>query len=325
MVAPVIPTSRLRAWRYQSDGSKCQQSQQPIATDIRDTLKLPSFGVRTEWQIDHSTFISIPGKGTSVLHCPSAQEVNTLYFRGDCGQKGRLVKERTVTPGICAPKLPTEMSFNAFDGLNVLESGLLPTEQPNLAPLGSVSKALSRGMLSLMGSWHQRSSSLDTPLMPRVDCGCDSCTHSSFSAAVYENLPTVQGLPDPGTSEGKAYYGNIGNVPLPQWCNPINGSFIRKHNLIPGDMHLPDSIKFNRLRHADDLAIDRSVEKSWQAAYTNEPICFDGPFTAELFKDSGVDYRWSLGGFESPRDLGCLEDGNNPCIKWKGFSQSLRK
>ncbi|KAI9744919.1 MAG: hypothetical protein M1818_001845 [Claussenomyces sp. TS43310] len=312
VVAPVIPTSRLREWRSHS----CSTSNIFDSTaDITGKApKSPGFGLRTEWQINHSTFVSVPGRNTTVLQCPSAQELNALYFKGECGQKGRLVKERTITPGVRAPRLPTEISITAFDDINAgCPNSVKGARCSSHEFMKLIRMMVSHGLRSILNMWHRFASTKtkDNDAMSRVRCGCDCNAHRSFSATAYENLLQVKRLPNPESQEGRAYYGTINNVPLPECCDLLNGSFMRKNVIIPRDVHLPESFRLNRLHNADDLAVHRSAQSLWQAADFNYEFCFNGPFTAELFKDSGVDYRWSHDSLSTAMDFSRLGDGSD--------------
>lgn len=92
------------------------------------------------------------------------------------------------------------------------------------------------------------------------------------------------------------------SVPLPPSAK-VNGAFSRKFGLVDYESQLPGDIetfamdtaedKVLRDQHALKLALkDKDDTDASLLNITTSHIAFNGPFTAELFKDGGLDFRW---------------------------------
>ena len=91
-------------------------------------------------------------------------------------------------------------------------------------------------------------------------------------------------------------------VPLPQGAK-VNGVFARKFGIVNYDDQLPIEIESCLVNTADDkvlkdeLALRMSIKAEGiddapvLSIKTNH-LPFKGPFTAEMFKDGGLDFRW---------------------------------
>ena len=89
-MGPVVPTERLRLWRAAKSDKAKNRGQRLGILRQQDPANVQSqnFGVRgrLDWQIEFSTFVTVPGQTTRVIYCPSAQQLHELCWNEDYGR-----------------------------------------------------------------------------------------------------------------------------------------------------------------------------------------------------------------------------------------------
>lgn len=284
IVGNIIPTERLRQWRTQNPlrqrGAKLSDSDS-ICLASRSSVATvsPHFGIahRSVWHIENSLYVSSLRGGTTVLYCPTPQEMHERAWDESYGRGGRFIRTRRIGP----------------DAISLMEF-----REPD-APKATMRE---RTIGIFLHAWPGSLSNVLKIRLPRERFRTIFILrfkrkpvpnpHQHCSVPVYEGTQEVMNLPDHDTEEGKAYYRNIKTAELPPGVEIPNAMFARKHDLaqVPGNL--------NRMGSVEDLAILKCLEANYEAETEGKRWSYRGPLTASLFKDGGIDYQWEV--FEAP-------------------------
>lgn len=342
-MAPVNPTERLKKWREDhpdrdSAAMSSSSSLQTLSSSTEIQTLTPDFGIGTgvrggDWRLENAIFVSSKAKGTRVLHCPSPQELHKKTWNDEFGRGGKLVQERIINPG------------DILDDIDPLPQNELPLKRKksfadlrSMRPFGEISgirrirsrsfisvklnSALHRNFTSRILGWRLDRTRAQNEALTRERCFPPHPLHGRKTNEVdaYEVDPVVRSLPDPESDIGRSYYSNIPTWPLPPCISIPSPKFARKHDLVPNEMSLPGNITIRLGPTADEMAIEKSFNVVSGSQSWSDSICSAGPFTPELFKDSGIDFPrlWGSTGYMSSceefevgtlSDLGLLGDG----------------
>ena len=352
-------------WReeqFKHDTAKLSSSQSsPTALSISKANYLgPSFGRRPRghggWRVDMALFVSNKAEGTRVLHCPTPQELHKKTWDEDFGRGGRLIQERTIVPGepidpIGMGELVDPASQKTFSygrkkpltGFRRMKPFLImpsiPTTRPitirfrtmiknalTLSRSAGIQHHLSKNKIPENESWRPQYSQFPDPLFGRYPA----------DVKAYESNKAVRELPNPYTDAGRTYYGNIKTRSLDPDMAAPNPAFARKHGLIAQAISLHKGVDYKLMPTAEDMAIQQGFREHEENVIQTSVECFKGPFTAEMFKDSGIDFpiRWATtedllssgaGHGDVLSDMGSLVDGAQCPSKDVQFSKRLQK
>jgi hypothetical protein len=330
IVAPVNPTERLKKWREdhpdreRATPSSSQSSQTPSSNSEIQPIT-PDYGIGTgarggDWRLENALFVSSKAQGTRVLHCPSAQELHKKTWNEDFGRGGKLVQERTIAPG------------EPVSGIDRSPDKILPLKRKkSFADLRSMWSFVDVPVIERIQSMafvpEKLSSSLHCKFSPHVT-GLHSKQASTrkkvhartrhynlhpllgrFASEVkaYEGDPAVRDLPDPDSDIGTSYYSNIPTWPLPPGIYVPSPRFARKHCLVPEEVPLPGGVVIKLVPTADEMAIEKNFNDVTALKAPRSATGLAGPFTPEMFKDSGIDFPRYWGNTEHVPSDGKLE------------------
>lgn len=261
-------------------------------------------GVRNRYQLENSWFVSSKTGGTRVLPPGSKIEHHKKIWDPKYGAGGTFVQTREIRPQ--GPKSPFE-HIESIELMYLLDrtsrrktssalnsavsiSSLHPEASPRSENQGALPLDRHVAELGSAPKWDFTPEGLIAGTSEQGMKGqYDARTRFKYSDKVYENDHAAKGLPDQDTAQGKVYYSNIKNMPLPSGISIPNGIFVRKHGLVPKDtQHLPENLHIGRMQSAEDLAITRGL----QFILPNDPSQVAGPLTPHIFKDRGLDFKW---------------------------------
>lgn len=301
VVGNIQPTERLRQWREQ------QRQQHLITQRTSDDAAMPSrsmdlarltvgktVGIRNRrsWLINHTVYVSSPASGTNVLYSPTEEEFAKLASDENYG-KGKLVEERVVLSGR-EELLGSRVS--SHESTSTVTDGIASIDSSALKGLSSIKKGY-QAIICPLRNLHirnrSRGGSISGWLFPqsRYDIGFDL---EKDNAAEMKSEP-----PSSAGTESRSQV-TLETFPLPDNAR-VNGVFSRKFGLVE-----------NELRTTfETVAMDCAEEKVLRDAATRKQNLRDkygkdiplrsltkdefgsiGPFTADMFKDGGLDYRW---------------------------------
>lgn len=304
--------------------SSSQSSQAPSSNSEIQPIT-PDYGIGTgarggDWRLENALFVSSKAQGTRILHCPSAQELHKKTWNEDFGRGGKLVQERTIIPGQPVEGidhspdkiLPLKRKKSFADLRSMRSIADVPVIQRmqsmSFVPL-KLNTSLRRKFSPRVRGWHSKQASTMKTRRTRTRHNHPDPLLGRFASEVktYEGNPAVRDLPDPDSDIGKPYYRNIPTWPLPLGICVPSPRFARKHGLVPEEVPLPGGVVIKLVPTAYEMAIEKSFQDAPGSQSTKSAIDLAGPFTPELFKDSGIDFPRHWGDTEPVPACGKLE------------------
>lgn len=300
VVGNIRPTERLQQWREQQ---KQQQTDRQTMTEptvipsrsveLARVLVPKTIGIRNRpsWLIEHSVYVSNPLTGTDVLYSPTEEEFAKLASDESYG-RGKMVEERVVLTDrgdpLGTPVYSQGGSSITTDGIASIDSA--GSKKPSIIKKGC--QAIMNPLLQMHFKKKGKGTSMNAWLLCSVNettigqTNSDSCPENLLGRS--SSLIQVQSQ------------ASFETPPLPANAR-VNGIFSRKFGLVENEP--PTSF--------ETVALDCAEEKVLRDAATRKQHLLDkygkdiplrslskdefgsiGPFTAELFKDGGLDYRW---------------------------------
>jgi hypothetical protein len=357
IVAPVNPTERLKKWREDHPDREratvlSSQSPQIPSSNSETRLTTPDYRIGTgarggDWRLENALFVSSRAQGTRVLHCPSPQELHKKTWNEDFGRGGKLVQERIVNQGepdgmdhTPDQVLPLKRK-KSFADLCSMRSFVNVTVLPRIESINFVPEKLNtslhRKLSARSRGWHSKQANTRKKAQGRTRHHPDLLLgRFANEVKIYESDPAVRNLPDPKSDIGQSYYNNILTWPLPPGISVPSPRFARRHGLVPEELPLPGGLVIKLVPTADEMAIGKNFQDTGRSKSPGNAINLAGPFTPELFKDSGIDFpqHWgntkhipAVGKFEveTLSDMGTLGDAaQSPSKDLQSISQDIQ-
>jgi uncharacterized membrane protein len=271
---------------------------------------------RHSWQINHSVYVSNVSSGTQVLYCPTPRRLNEMSFDQDFGRGGRLVEERYFSFG----RLSFVRSSPPVRNSASTDQQMLEDKEETTSIKNKKKKKKKRGVgVSLLLCGITRFLKSKNGTSSRTSFPRDFEGQGTAEAKEFDTSHEMKTLPDTPSLEGKRYYANVPTIALPDNVT-LPAAFFRKHGLIAEHESLPEDIQLINPPSAEDKAIrnahlisrrihgrtvsenlDQNSHKTCDVS--NEEV-FNGPFTAALFKDGGLDFNWDNDQYQSPSTPG---------------------
>ncbi|KAJ4324772.1 hypothetical protein N0V84_003754 [Fusarium piperis] len=254
VTSTIIPTAALTRWRKEHP-----HRYQTRLSDYSPTLgrsSLFSSGIRTRksWVIEYTMYVSSRDGGTRPFRQITAREFHEMQWNSNTNSPGRLVGEKSIDLGEFLRKRDIDESAN---------------EKHATTRRFSLGSRLFRGRSKM------------ERIMNKLHVAKKSTQHPSGQAWPPRRLDC---------DAAASFYGMLeqrSNHRVSDWDIP-NANFARKFGLYTDSGPLPPFIR--ELPVAEDKAMDlanglamRELVCSWE---------FQGPFTPQLWFDSGLDYRW---------------------------------
>jgi hypothetical protein len=243
---------------------------------------------RQSWQINHATYISNPVTGTHMLACPSPSEFSKDFTvqSNDSKETFGDVKSTlhdNVSNSSLSPNLPTTAAEKPQEDLR------RHTRFPKSLPKLDIFKQARQ---------HRRQSSTSQSMSP-----ADRLVLAGEASAMVEHMPICGSSIAAYSTRRHSCQVQLDLVPLPENAK-VNGAFARKFCLVDKDSQLSKDIKECELDSAEEKVLKQalsdlspSADAQGQEASQRHSIrhlkSFKGPLTANIFKDGGLDFRWS--------------------------------
>lgn len=230
------------------------------------------------------------------MYCPTPTRLNEVAFNEG------IARGQRHHAGMLPSPLPQVVTAQPV-------SGNMPDTPPPSSPPSIVAEEQSpiwkksfRVFLSLLccGCFKRAKTAEDvialTETAPSPASSSDNIANDTNKAAEL-NSPTRAYTEEDGTIRMV-----LESVPLPPTAK-VNGVFLRKFGLVDYEEQLPEEVANPGLCTAEDKVLKDEIalrialngrsdtDTSVQNIATSD-IRFKGPFTAELFKDGGLDFKW---------------------------------
>ncbi|CAM1509216.1 Fc.00g029550.m01.CDS01 [Cosmosporella sp. VM-42] len=249
----IIPTNNLIQWRNSHPQRYPTRLSDHAPTRQRSSTTTSCIRTRKDWMIEYTMYISSRDGGTHPFRRMNAKEFHEMQWKSHFSQTGKLIGEKSVDL--------TDISWNS-DADRPAEASRPAAHQ----------------------SWLK--SKILSPRSEIRDIGCRIFTLKK-SALGSARTSLLAGRSGVSTTSLREMLQSRSSLRVNEWEIP-NAIFARKFGLYRESRPLPPSIK--ELPVAEDKAIDvvtspamRELMYSWG---------FQGPFTPQLWFDSGLDYRW---------------------------------
>ncbi|KPM34553.1 hypothetical protein AK830_g12015 [Neonectria ditissima] len=253
VTSAITPTANLIRWRKDHSQRYETRLSDHSPTSQQSFLQTSGIWTRKEWMIEYTMYVSSRVGGTRPFRRINAKAFHELQWDSSLKQTGRLVGEKSLDLN--------DLSWNS-ESEKIAEETHLVEQSPQFGPRGSRCRSEISGFLR----------SFCSPKKPATSPIKMSCLAGRQGFIMTASLRDVlESRPSPRVNE---------------WEIP-NANFARKFGLYTDSGPLPTSIK--ELPVAEDKAMDmaagpglRELVYSWR---------FQGPFTPQLWFDSGVDPR----------------------------------
>ncbi|RMJ11371.1 hypothetical protein CDV36_008969 [Fusarium kuroshium] len=254
VTSTIIPTATLTSWRKEHPHRYQTRLSDYSPTFERSSLFSSGIRTRKSWVIEYTMYVSSRNGGTRPFRQITAREFHEMQWNSNTNNPGRLVGEKSIDLGEFLRKRDID------------EPG---DDKCATTSRFSLSSRLFRG-----GSKMER-------VMNKLRAAKKSPLHQSGQTWSPSR---------PDCDATVSFYGVLeqrSNHRVSDWDIP-NANFARKFGLYTDSGPLPPFIR--ELPVAEDKAMDlatglamRELVYSWE---------FQGPFTPQLWFDSGLDYRW---------------------------------
>lgn len=221
---------------------------------MRSSLYPSGIGTRKTWMIEHTMYVSSRSRGTRTFRQLKASEFHEMQWSQNMGHRGRLVGEKSID----LAELPRREIPERLSGQNErAKHGHRRSLSTRLMRYEMITEIIHRFRLAEKNNGPDDS--------PRAALEHDQ--HSTF---------VVHGMFEPRLDI------------CVRDCEIPNANFARKYGLFKDNRPLPPFIR--ELPVAEDIAMEiASGHQPKELVYTRS---FQGPFTPQLWFDSGIDYRW---------------------------------
>lgn len=254
VTSTIVPTAKLTRWR--KDHPQRYQTRLSDYSPNLERSSLFSSGIRTRksWVIEYTMYVSSRNGGTRPFRQITAREFHEMQWNPNTNSLGRLVGEKSIDLGEFLQKR------------DIAEPA---DEKCATASRFSLGSRLFRGRSKMEHTTNKLRVAkkppirLSKPEWPPNRPDCDA------TASLYDMLEQRS------------------NCRVSEWDIP-NANFARKFGLYTDSGPLPPFIR--ELPVAEDKAMDLATGPTMR-----ELVCprrFRGPFTPQLWFDSGLDYRW---------------------------------
>ncbi|QPC71669.1 hypothetical protein HYE68_002421 [Fusarium pseudograminearum] len=254
VTSSIIPTTALMQWRESHPQRYRTRLSDYSPAKMRSSLYPSGIGTRKIWKIEHTMYVSSRHGGTRPFRQLKASEFHEMQWNENIEHKGRLVSEKSIDLGELQKR-------------GIAES---LSEQNGKA------------------THHRRSSSL------RV-MGHEKITEIIHRFRLTEKGNGTNGVPRVASEQDKHPTLLVNDMLEQRLDTPVrdydipNANFARKFGLFTDSRPLPPFIR--ELPVAEDIALEMAIgyHQPKELVYTRR---FPGPFTPQLWFDSGIDYRW---------------------------------
>ncbi|RDW85725.1 hypothetical protein BP5796_04050 [Coleophoma crateriformis] len=312
IMARVVPTKTLLEWRAKNDATKAIKTNPILPTSPTFKTGISTITHRSAWRIEHTLFVSIGGAKASVYHCPSPEEFHQRLWDPEYGRGGNMAGVKTHTLPHPLIRIGSRASISPDTHLgNPVD---LPVQHNTRLNARKVREA--RLLQAKAAQLARMNNRRECTMLPPI----------GFQNATYEELVSTRVLHNLGSKPPPANFSSVRNVPLPTGVLVPNAIFARKYQVVPDEAPLPDcflrgqiqptadQLAIAKVEHLRDLvsaAMDETRRKhkdlkdeevlEQEDILTKEYFSFfKGPFTADLFYDSGLDFKWSISPDNSP-------------------------
>lgn len=307
--------------------------------NLDESTSVTNIKSQKPWQIDHSFFVSSLSQGTRVhKKPPSAADLHKMVWDSSFGLTGKMIEERQIQPSKVVPRYPRDsrvISQHFHPKFLVDIKGASPRGSNIKHPLMDLKVFLSSRNISTFDAHtaSDETNSYPNPPSTKPEQRCNMpIGYASLSAKAYEMDEAVQSLPDPNSEGGHKYFSKIRNQRLPEGFIVPTEAFAVKNDLAPeSTISSNAALVRKRIHVADDLALYNSVRASLEAISHGQLFKYNGPFTNELFKDSGLDFKWNpsqdpeMKAFSSFSNGQSQDRSNLPLdVSSSGFDQTWR-
>ncbi len=248
-----------------------------------------------------------------MLYCPSPKKLNEISFSGGVGRgNGKLVEERILhddridfQEALYSPLSPppSTSDSNPLKTPETWPESVPSVGTKKLSLVTKCYKVILNPMLQLRsrqkkGAQKENETLNDSRRSASVDIlrqGFRNSDLSLVSAAPLIDMSDVV----------------LKEAPIPV-DSKVNGAFSRKFGLVDRGSQLPGEIENFAMDSAEEKVLrDAAARKLSLRERFNQDgapdkaadmVAFNGPFTAELFKDGGLDYRWKPAQPEVPEE-----------------------
>jgi hypothetical protein len=253
VTSAVTPTATLVRWRKEHPQRYRTRLSDHSSRSEQAIIRSSCIRSRKEWMIEHTMYVSSRNGGTHPLHHINAKEFHERQWSGTTNHIGKLIGEK---------------SLNLVDLLSVSE----PDQ-----PAQDVEEARRKVKLTERIQKHrgdtryffQKVLALKRPFVDPTSTWLAPSSEFSTQTAlrtILEPKPCLR---------------------VHDWEIP-NANFARKFDLYTDSGPLPPTIQ--ELPVAEDKAIDVVTDPTMQELMYS--LGFQGPFTPQLWFDSGLDYLW---------------------------------
>ncbi|KAM5382795.1 hypothetical protein ACJZ2D_002186 [Fusarium nematophilum] len=254
ITSAIVPTGALIRWREDHAQRYRTRLSDHSPNSARSSFHTSGIRTKKDWIIEYTMYVSSRDGGTRPFRQLNAQEFHEMQWGANASQAGRLVAEKSIDLGDLLWKGDADSPTNSTEApIRRLSVGLRISKSPS---------RLSR----LLGK-------LRSPEKPVA------CLNKMEDVMRGPDCATPVSLRDM-LEQGSNLQVSDGEIP--------NANFARKFGLYTDNRPLPPLI--GELPVAEDKAMDmvarppmRGLMYSWK---------FQGPFTPQLWFDSGLDYRW---------------------------------
>ena len=250
----ITPTNALIQWRQSHLERYKTRLSDHKTTRKRSSTQTSGLRARKDWVIEYTMYVSSRDDGTRPFRQMTAKEFHEMQWKSEFTSPGRLIGEKSIDLSELSWTMgPDTVEVEAKPGLH-----LFCLTQSTTKPQDEIGH-LFRRLLHFKKL-------------------CSSPARSSW-------------LSDPRGRTAESLRGMLqsrSSLRVNEWEIP-NAIFARKYGIYKDSRPLPPSIK--ELPVAEEKAMDvvattavrRGIMCSWN---------FHGPFTPQLWFDSGLDYRW---------------------------------
>lgn len=253
ITSTIVPTATLAQWRTDHHHRYSTRLSDYSSTEQRSSTQSSGVRNRKGWMIENTMYVSSRDGGTRPFRRISAKEFHEMQWNQQLGHQGRLVEHRSV-------ELQDTSLNTDTDNLSTTRRDSAPYTHPTESSLGRRSHLGS--LISKFRPWKRLSQTS-------------------------EKTAWLKGMTELSTAASLRDLLDVKPTPLVHEWEIPNAIFARKFGLFADTHTLPTSIK--ELPVAEDKIVDHAAESPVRGLVTWR---FQGPFTPQLWFDSGLDYRW---------------------------------
>ncbi|POR32972.1 Uncharacterized protein TPAR_06833 [Tolypocladium paradoxum] len=258
ITSTIVPSKALVQWRRDHAQRYSTRLSDYSPAELRDTNPRGSIRTKKDWAIEYTMYTSSRDGGTRIFRRIKEQEFHETLWNHDTPRMGRFVEERHVD----------------FDNLavNVMVKARrqeVATNCPGL-PASRVMSTITKRQSHARGHSNRM-------------CLHRTANHGKSLAGVawLVGMPRLCSASSTWVEPTTATLVDQRKIP--------NANFARKFGLFTDDHPLPPSLK--ELPVAEDKVAEMVMGSSVRDICC--PCTFQGPFTPQLWFDSGLEYRWN--------------------------------